>query len=157
MTGAQGPGSRAGSAGRDPGEGSSGPASAGPRRTIWKLGAATIIAVAALACGGSDSTMSPSPAPPGATINITSGGVTPKVLTVTRGSQVTFVNNDSRPHFMQSDPHPEHTDCPEINSVGTLSPGQSRQTGNLNTSRTCGYHDHNDAENSNLKGSIVIQ
>jgi hypothetical protein len=134
------------------------PASAGPRKAGWALsGAAAAIAVTALACGGSDSTASPSPTPSGATVNITSGGVTPKVVTVARGSQVTFVNNDSRPRFMQSDPHPEHTDCPEINSVGTLSPGQSRQTGNLNTSRTCGYHDHNDAENANLKGSIVIQ
>jgi hypothetical protein len=115
-----------------------------------------VLAVAALACGGSDSTM-PSPTPSGPTVNITSGGVTPKVITVARGSQVTFVNNDSRPRFIESDPHPEHTDCPEINSVGTLSPGQSRQTGNLNTPRTCGYHDHNDAENANLKGSIVIQ
>jgi plastocyanin len=90
-------------------------------------------------------------------ISITSGGVTPKTLTVTRGSQVTFVNNDSRPHDMESDPHPEHTDCPEINSVGTLNPGQSRQTGNLNIARTCGFHDHNAAENNNLRGSIVIQ
>jgi plastocyanin len=119
------------------------------------LGAAAALAAATLACGGNNS--SPTPAPSGPTISITSMGVTPKALTVTRGSQVTFVNNDSRPHFMQSDPHPEHTDCPEINSVGTLSPGQSRQTGNLNTARTCGYHDHNDAENANLRGSIVIQ
>ena len=36
-----------------------------------------------------------------------------------------FVNNDSRSHEMFSDPHPEHTDCPEINQVGFLSPGQS--------------------------------
>jgi len=89
--------------------------------------------------------------------SITSMGVTPRSVTVTRGSQVTFVNNDSRPHDMESDPHPEHTDCPEINSVGTLSPGQSRQTGNLNTARTCGFHDHLAAENNTLRGSIVIQ
>ena len=89
--------------------------------------------------------------------SITSMGVTPRVVTVSRGSQVTFVNNDSRPHDMESDPHPEHTDCPEINSVGTLNPGQSRQTGNLNTARTCGFHDHLAAENGSLRGSIVIQ
>ena len=119
------------------------------------LGAVAALAAAALACGGSST--SPTPAPAGPMFSITSMGVTPRSVTVTRGSQVTFVNNDSRPHDMESDPHPEHTDCPEINSVGTLNPGQSRQTGNLNTARTCGFHDHLAAENNTLRGSIVIQ
>ena len=43
---------------------------------------------------------------------------------------------------MNSDPHPEHTDCPELNQIGFLNPGQSRQSGNLNTARRCGLHDH---------------
>jgi hypothetical protein len=34
---------------------------------------------------------------------------------------------------MSSDPHPFHTDCPEINEVGFLTAGQSKRTGNLNT------------------------
>ena len=58
---------------------------------------------------------------------------------------------------MTSDPHPEHTDCPELNQVGFLTPGQSKQSGNLNTRRTCAYHDHNQDSNQNLKGSIIIQ
>jgi plastocyanin len=120
------------------------------------LGAAAALAAVAAACGGGSSS-SPTPTPSGPTISITSLGVTPKSVTISRGSQVTFVNNDSRPHDMESDPHPEHTDCPEINSVGTLNPGQSRQTGNQNTVRTCGFHDHLAAENNNLRGSIVIQ
>jgi hypothetical protein len=67
------------------------------------------------------------------------------------------VNNDSRVHDIQSDPHPEHTDCPEIGQVGFLSPGQSRQTGNLNSIRTCGYHDHNLATDTRFQGRIVIR
>jgi len=35
--------------------------------------------------------------------------------------------------------------------------GQSKQTGNLNTARTCGYHDHNRNFDTSLQGSIVIQ
>jgi hypothetical protein len=58
---------------------------------------------------------------------------------------------------MQSDPHPEHTDCPELAQVGFLTPGQSRTSGNLNTVRTCGYHDHDDFANTRFQGSIVIQ
>jgi hypothetical protein len=67
------------------------------------------------------------------------------------------MNNDNRPHTMNSDPHPEHTDCPAINDVGFLTPGQSRSTGNLNTIRTCRYHDHDRDSDTSLQGSIVIQ
>lgn len=58
---------------------------------------------------------------------------------------------------MNSDPHPDHTDCPELNSVGFLVPGQTKETGNLNTLRTCGFHDHNMPEVTSLQGTIVIQ
>jgi hypothetical protein len=70
---------------------------------------------------------------------------------------VTFVNNDTRVHEMDSDPHPDHTDCPEINQVDLLTPGQMKLTGNLNTRRTCGFHDHLNDTNNGLRGSIVIQ
>ena len=91
------------------------------------------------------------------TITITSSGVNPKAITVARGTQVTFTNNDAVSHEMASNPHPIHTDCPEINSVGFLSPGQSKMTANLNTARTCGYHDHNRSSDTSLQGTITIQ
>jgi plastocyanin len=72
------------------------------------------------------------------------------------GSRVTFVNNDSAPHDMNSDPHPEHTNCPELN-VGFITAGQSRASNNLNAARTCTYHDHNQPSNNSLKGTIRIQ
>ena len=37
-------------------------------------------------------------------------------------ARLTFVNNDSTPHDMSSDPHPEHTGCPEI-TVGFVPTG----------------------------------
>jgi hypothetical protein len=58
---------------------------------------------------------------------------------------------------MTSDPHPEHSDCTEINAVGNLVPGQSRQTSNLVVARRCGFHDHISFENAALRGSITIQ
>jgi hypothetical protein len=119
------------------------------------LAVATALIVAA-ACSKSDSPPAPSPSP-GTTITITAAGVSPKTLSVVRGAQVNFVNNDSRRHDMESDPHPEHTDCPEINSVGVLNSGQSRLTGNLVIARSCGFHDHDDALNANLRGTIVVQ
>lgn len=115
-------------------------------------------ALSAAACGGSSSGSTPGPSQtPAAVITITTSGVSPQTVTVARGSQVQFVNNDTRSHEMTSDPHPEHTNCPEINAVGFLSPGQSRQTGNLNTARSCGYHDHNLPNVASLRGTIIIQ
>lgn len=99
------------------------------------------------ACGGG-SPSSPSDGGSGGvnttTITITSTGVSATQINVSQGARVTFINMDVRAHNMTSDPHPEHQDCPEINSVGLLQPGQSRETGNLVTVRTCGFHDHDD-------------
>lgn len=125
------------------------------------IGAFTLV----VACGGGgSSSTSPTPTPtpgPGTTttptITISDNAVSPNKITVTRGSQVTFVNNDSRSHEMTSDSHPAHTDCPEINQVGLLTPGQSRQTGNFNTAKTCAFHDHAQDWNGNLLGTITIQ
>ena len=102
-------------------------------------------------------TPTPTPSPGGGTITIANNAVSPRNITIARGSQVTFVNNDSRTHEMFSNPHPEHTDCPEINDVGFLNPGQSRQTGNMNAVRTCGYHDHNQSTVVSLQGTITVQ
>ena len=101
----------------------------------------------------------PTPAPSGGTtITISSAGVvSPKTLTVAAGTRVTFVNNNTRNHEMNSNPHPFHGDCPEIDQVGFLAPEQTKLTGNLNTRRTCGYHDHNQDSNQNLQGTITIQ
>jgi plastocyanin len=91
------------------------------------------------------------------TITITSSGASPRSITVPVGSRVTFVNNDSRAHDMSSDPHPSHENCPPLNDVGFLQPGQSRATGNLTTARTCGFHDHNQPSETSLQGTITIQ
>lgn len=120
----------------------------------WVVGA--VLAVAA-ACGGGSDSMPTSPTPPsgGTTITIQQNGVmNPSALTVSQGTRVTFINNDSFRRDMHSDPHPTHGDCPEIDQVGVLNPGQSRETGNLNTVRTCGYHDHDDPTK---RGTIRIQ
>ena len=118
------------------------------------------------ACGGASTSAPAAPTPstptPGggtqaATFTITASGVSPKTLTVSLGTQVTFINQDQISHEMFSDPHPEHSDCPEINQVGFLSPGQSRQSGNLNTARACGFHDHNLPSSTSLQGTITIR
>ena len=48
--------------------------------------------------------------------------------TITTGGQVTFVNRDLVVHDIQGGIDPDHRDCPEIDIVGFLQPGQSRAT-----------------------------
>lgn len=91
------------------------------------------------------------------TITITAQGASPRNIQISQGTRVTFINNDSRSHNMTSDPHPEHTQCPELNQIGLLAAGQSRESGNLNTVRTCGFHDHDNPGVANLTGTITIR
>jgi len=121
----------------------------------------SVLAVLVMSCAACDDN-SPSSTPNNPsnpyTITISSSGiVSPKQLTVPPGTRVLFVNNQSRPHNMTSDPHPDHLDCPELNQVGLLNAGQSRESGNLVIVRTCGFHDHDDPDNVNLRGSIIIR
>jgi plastocyanin len=123
-----------------------------------------IVATAFAAACGKSSGNAPSPnitcssiPNPATTFLILNNAVCPSSLTVPRGTRVTFINNDTRAHEMTSDPHPEHTDCPDLNAVGHLESGQQRESGNLNVARRCGFHDHINQQNRNLQGSITIQ
>lgn len=117
--------------------------------------ALALACAAALVRCGKDSPSDPS-GPPVVTVTLTAAGANPKSVQVSPGSRVRFVNNDTRSHNMVSDPHPEHNECPEINQVGVLSPGQRRETGNLIQVRTCGFHDHDDDPPA-FRGQIVIK
>jgi plastocyanin len=91
------------------------------------------------------------------TITLTSAGASPRNIEVAAGQRVLFINNDTRSHNMTSDPHPEHDQCPELNQVGFLVPGERRETGNLVTVETCGFHDHDNPDVQSLHGQIVIK
>jgi plastocyanin len=122
----------------------------------WKL---LLTCLLLASCGGGSSPSSPTP--PSNNPNVftfsASGVVSPKEVTVSPGSRVLFRNNDSRRHNVSSDPHPDHTDCPELNQVDYLNPGQERETGNLVSIRTCGFHDHDDFDNNDKKGRIIVR
>ena len=142
----------------------------GNRNLVAQMAAVGALVAMAAGCGGS------SPSGPsgggtsvvvrstgsvgavGATITIgANGAVNPSQVTVAVGQSVTIINNDSRSHDMESDPHPAHTACPSIANVGLLSGGQSKTTFGFANAGTCGYHDHNDSGNSNLLGRITVQ
>ena len=130
------------------------------------VAAAAVVALTVAACGGGGGntpTTPTAPTTPGAnpstaTITIGADGrVSPSTVTIAVGGRVTFVNSHNTAHDMSSDPHPEHTDCPAMAQVGFLTPGQQRTSGNFNTARTCGFHDHNRDTDTGLQGRIIIQ
>ncbi len=125
-------------------------------------------AAALVSCGGGSSSptgstqvISPSTGatgPSGATVTITAAGVSPSQVSITVGQSVTFVNNDTRPHEMASDPHPTHGTCPGIEAgIGTLGAGQTKLTQGFSTAGTCGYHDHLNSGTASLQGTITIR
>lgn len=91
-----------------------------------------------------------------ATIVITSAGVQPSSVTISSGDRVTFLNSDTVTHDMESDPHPTHTDCPGLN-IGTLTPGQQRDSAALTEARTCGYHDHDRPALPIFQGTVRVR
>jgi len=134
----------------------------------FKTGLTIAVAAALSACGGGSSlptgstqvisASTGSAGPSGATITITAAGVSPSQVSVTVGQSVTFVNNDSRPHEMASDPHPTHGTCPSIEiGIGTLAAGQSKLTQGFANAGTCGYHDHLNSGTASLQGAITIR
>ena len=114
-------------------------------------------AVALAAAGCNDESPSDPADLPCATITIANNAVSPNAVTVSPGCRVTFVNNDSRNHHMSSDPHPEHTDCGKSSQWVSWRQDAARKPGNLNTVRTCGFHDHLQDQVASLKGTITIR
>jgi len=92
-----------------------------------------------------------------AVITINAAGVTPTEVRIKAWGRVKFVNNDTQSHTMVSDPIDTHNQCPPVNEIGLLAPGESRTTGTLNLARTCGFHDHTNQSNASLKGRIIVQ
>lgn len=124
---------------------------------------ATVVVLVLAACGGSgggpgapNPPAGPPSTPAAFTVTITAAGASPKELRVPLGSRVAFVNQDSRSHEMLSAPHPLHTDCPEINAVGMLNSGQTKNTGAFNVQRSCGFHDNLRDGDTTLRGQILV-
>ena len=119
-------------------------------------------AALALSCGGGGGSSTPDPTGPstpagtvGATIHITSSGVTPNDVLIEVGQRVRFVNDDSRPHQIQTNPHLFHTDCPP-NNIAILNPGQSVETTAFTERKGCGFHNHLLPDTASYYGVIRV-
>lgn len=74
-------------------------------------------------------------------VSYTDSGFTPSAISVANGTTVVFTNNSSQMLWVASNPHPSHTDYPELNSMGGISPGGSFSF-TFTRSGTWGYHNH---------------
>jgi plastocyanin len=132
--------------------------------SISLAGRATVFALIlpAIGCGYSSptapmDTSNTAPGPVGASIAITASGLTPASVTIAAGQSVTFTNNDTVAHEIASEPVPTYADCPSVNRVGRVEPGQSMQTGALTLMRSCGFLDLLRTNDSRWQGTIVVQ
>jgi hypothetical protein len=88
---------------------------------------------------------------------VTATGFKPIDAVVAVGGRVTFSNIDDRLHSIASNPLTTHADCPPINEIGVLVPGQSRTTGVFTVAKTCGYHDTFSEGGTLLTGSLTVR
>jgi plastocyanin len=78
---------------------------------------------------------------PSATVHMTDGGYSPKVLKIEQGQTVEFVNDSDQDYWPASDPHPIHTGYPGFDAQKTILPGQSWNF-TFERAGRFGYHNH---------------
>jgi hypothetical protein len=132
-----------------------------------RLSVSLAVALAIAACGGGGGGSTPAPTGPGsgnsgitpgsigAIITLTASGLSLQTVRIERTQRVRFVNNDTVPHQIQTNPHLLHTEC-TANNVIILNPGQQVDTADFNEIKTCGYHDHLNPESAKFHGVIRV-
>lgn len=85
-------------------------------------------------------------------VQISSSGFLPKDITVKVGESVTWVNEDTVDHAVNSIVHPTHLVYPPLN-LGVVKPADKKSL-TFPTAGTYKYHDH---LNPSLVGSVTVQ
>jgi len=85
-------------------------------------------------------------------IAYTDSGFSPAEVKVKVGETVTLKNDSSSSVQVNSAPHPQHTQFPELN-LGAIAPGESK-TVTFTTAGTKKYHNH---LNPSQNGTIVVE
>ena len=125
------------------------------RSIAWLVGAVSMV-VWLDGCSGDTPTSPSDSTPTTPTITVTDTGVSPTTLQISVGDRVMIVNNGTSIHELQSNPNPAHSDCPPMNTPGTLNPGASGLTGAFTLSGTCGFHDHQNPLLTGFQGFVLV-
>ncbi len=86
-------------------------------------------------------------------VKITSSGFSPQNITIAAGQTVTWINDDSESHQVNSAVHPTHQVYLPLNTVGLLQSGEKKSLSFPETG-TYKYHDH---LNPSLTGSVTVE
>lgn len=86
-------------------------------------------------------------------IEITKDGFVPQSVTVLKGTKVTWINKDTNPHQIVSDPDPNNPQNPGLNSK-TLTDTGNEFSSTFNQAGTTNYHD---SLNPSLTGVLSAQ
>lgn len=87
-------------------------------------------------------------------IKVTSKGFEPQTITVKKGTTVNWINEDTKPHQIASDPHPTHANLPELNSGLPLGDDEV-YTFTFDKTGEFTYHDH--INPFKFKGTVIVQ
>lgn len=85
-------------------------------------------------------------------VKITSSGFMPQSITIKKGKSVTWINDDTKDHTINSAPHPTHTTYPRLN-IGAIKAG-TKASLSFPDAGSYKYHDH---LNPSLTGSITVE
>lgn len=88
-----------------------------------------------------------------AVVQVTAGGFVPATLLVAPNTEVTWVNEDVKPHLVAADPYPSHSELPALVSPRAL--GQ-KETYSFLFAKTNTVHYHDDL-NPMLNGVVQVK
>lgn len=86
-------------------------------------------------------------------VKVSSSGFSPQNITIAAGESVTWVNEDTEDHQINSAVHPTHLLYPPLNSVGLLKAGQ-RKSLSFPEAGTYKYHNH---LNPSLTATVTVE
>jgi len=114
-------------------------------------------AFAFTSCGRSTSTVQdPLEIPNTSSLLLLPSGASPTNLLIKAGGTISIFNADTVDHMVASNPYPQRSDCPEINTP-TLRPGATRTVTLRPMAERCGFHDFLQPGNVSFQGMITVQ
>jgi hypothetical protein len=87
---------------------------------------------------------------------IMEGRALPGELMIAVGERVTFMNHDRTTYTIAGGRQPSNTGCPEIDVVGVLASGATRDTEPFTAAKTCDFHVSQN-QSTLLTGQIIVR